>query len=121
MNSTHTYAGEPENKEKVKEEPVPDDMEGHNTPDLAAVIVIVICVGFAVSVLTYIFFRLRGIAAFTLGVIISYLLLNTIYPMGKLLYQRSSYIITVYLLIELIVPIYLFLFLFIALFNLTRD
>lgn len=89
--------------------------------NLPAIITIVILLGIGVSVISYHMFKLRAIAAFTLGLIISYITLNAIYPMRSLFYQRNSYIIMIYLVIEIAIPVYLFMFLFLNIFRMVRD
>lgn len=113
--------------EDVHTEDVMCTCEGYNPKkgppeaNLPAIMTIVILLGIIVGVISYFLFKLKVIAAFTLGLIISYITLNAFYPMRSLFYQRNSYIILTYLIIEIAIPIYLFLFLFLTIFRLTRD
>ena len=62
--------------------------------------------------MTYRLFRLKFMPAFTIGLIVAYGLLNAMYPIGYLMYQKDSVIIGIYILIEIIVPIYILIYLF---------
>lgn len=96
-------------------------MELKESFDLSAIIAIVFFLGIVVSFLSYQLFQLRLSAAITLGVIISYLFLNIMYPIGILMYERRPFVITIYIIIECVVPIYLFFYLLIQIMNSHRE
>lgn len=89
--------------------------------DLSAVILIVFLLGIIISFMSYQLFSLKLSASITLGIIISYFFLNIMYPVGVLMYERRSFVITLYMLIEIIVPIYLFLYLLFRIVNSHRK
>jgi hypothetical protein len=80
--------------------------------NLTNILIVAVIFGIVVAYATYRMFRLKLIAAFTLGLIVAYGLLNVMYPIGYLMYQKDSLVIGIYILIEIIVPIYIFLYLF---------
>lgn len=88
---------------------------------LPLVIFVAITVGIIVSVMVYYMFRFYTWSAITLGIIVAYLIVNIIYPIGNLLEERESYVIAVYLIIEIIIPIYLFTVLIVMLFAFSRH
>lgn len=79
---------------------------------LVNILIISIVFGILIIYITYRLFHLKLIAAFTLGLLFSYGLLNMIYPLSYLMYQKDTVIIGVYIIIEILVPIYIFLYLF---------
>ena len=89
--------------------------------NLPAVIGVSAATGLAIMILTYNYFRLTWLAAFTLGLFIGYILLNAMYSIVTLMYQRNSFVIALYLIIEIIVPIYLLVYLLFALINTRRP
>lgn len=89
--------------------------------NLPAVIGISAATGIAIMILTYTYFRLTWLAAFTLGLFVGFMLINAMYPIGTLMYQRNSFIIALYLIIEIFVPLYLLIYLFFALINTRRP
>lgn len=89
--------------------------------DLTIVILIVITTGIIIGLFTYYLFYLTWWAAFTLGLIIAYILLNIMYPIGILMYQRNSYAIVVYIAIEILVPIYFLIYLLFTLLLTRRQ
>lgn len=90
--------------------------------NLTNILIIAVIFGFIITYATYRMFKIKLIAAFTLGLIVAYGLLNAMYPIGYLMYQKDSVVIGIYILIEIIVPIYIFLYLFYLLItNQRRD
>jgi hypothetical protein len=78
--------------------------------DISAVLVIGVTLGIIVSYITYKYIKLRRWSALTLGLLSLYTIINLMYPIGTLMYERRSYIIVIYILIEIGIPIYLFLY-----------
>lgn len=89
--------------------------------DLSAVILIVFLLGIIIAFMSYQLFSLQLSASITLGIIISYFFLNVMYPIGILMYERRSFVITLYILIEIIIPIYLFLYLLFQIMKSHRE
>lgn len=90
--------------------------------NLGNILIIVIIFGVVITYTTYKIFKLKLIAAFTLGLLVAYGLLNAMYSIGYLMYQKDSFVIGIYILIEITVPIYIFLYLFYLLItNQRRD
>jgi len=81
-------------------------------PNLADILIIVSIFGIIISYITYRLFKLKLYAALSIGIFLAFGLLNVMYPIGYLMYQRNSILITIYILIEIVVPIYLFVLLF---------
>lgn len=88
---------------------------------LAVTIFIVLMVFTAVFFCTYYFFNLTGWSAFTLGVLIGFIILIVVYPPGSLSYQDSNSVVIIYIVICIIVPIYLLIYLFMSLLWTKRD
>lgn len=80
--------------------------------NLGNILIVVVTFGIIITYTTYRLFQLKLIAAFTLGLLVAYGLLNAMYPIGYLMYQKDSFVIGIYILIEIIVPIYIFIYLF---------
>lgn len=80
--------------------------------NLGNILIIVIVFGVVIFYITYRIFELKLFAACTIGLVLAYGLLNAMYPIGYLMYQKDSIVIIIYILIEIIVPIYLFIILF---------
>lgn len=81
------------------------------TIELSAVIIITLALWIVITYMTYYLFRLKMHAAVALGAIVSFFVLNTMYPIGVLMYERRSFVITLYLLIEFLIPLYLLFYL----------
>jgi hypothetical protein len=79
--------------------------------ELSVVIIIAFVIWFVVTYMSYTLFRLKLHAAVALGAIVGFLLVNTMYPIGVLMYERRSFVITLYLLFEFIIPLYLLFYL----------
>lgn len=89
--------------------------------NLPLIIFIAISTGVLVGLITYTYFRFYAWSALTMGIIIAYLIVNINYPIGTLIQEPESYVIGIYLIIEIIVPIYLFSALIIMLFLFART
>lgn len=96
-------------------------MEQRDVTDLSAIISIVFMLGIIIAFMSYRMFKLRFSASLCLGILVSYLFLNIMYPIGILMYERRSFVITIYLAIECIVPIYLIIYLIISIMSTHRD
>lgn len=88
---------------------------------LPLVMFVAITVGIIVGVMVYFMFRFYIWSAITLGIIVAYIIINIIYPIGNLIEESESYVIAIYLIIEIIIPIYLFAVLIIMLFLFSRH
>lgn len=83
--------------------------------NVAAIITIVLIVATIIFFINYQFFRLTVAASLALSLIIAYIVLMTMYPLGSLMYQRSTLVIVIYLFIVVVVPFVLLIYLFILL------
>jgi hypothetical protein len=90
-------------------------------PNLPLIIFIAISTGIVVGFISYTYFRFYAWSAVTMAIIIAYLIVNINYPIGSLLQEPESYVIGIYLIIEIIIPIYLFATLIIMLFLFARS
>jgi hypothetical protein len=90
-------------------------------PDLTLIMFIAIASGIIVSIIMYEYFKFYGWSAITMAIIVAYLVININYPIGHLMNEKESYVIALYLLIEVFVPIYLFSALIIMLFLHARK
>jgi len=89
--------------------------------NLPLVIFIAIAMGISMGVLGYTLFRFHLWSAMTLGIIVAYIIVNITYPIGNLLEEGETYVIAIYLIIEIMIPIYLFSALIVMLFLFARD
>lgn len=83
--------------------------------NVASIITIVLIVATIIFFINYQFFRLTIAASLALSLIVAYIVLLTMYPLGSLMYQRSTLVIVIYLLIVVGVPFVLLIYLFILL------
>lgn len=88
---------------------------------LAVTIFIVLVVFVVIFAFTYYFFNLTGWSAFTLGILVAYIVMIFLYPPNTLSYQNSNGVIMIYLVIFTLVPIYVLVYLFLILFQNKRD
>jgi len=92
-----------------------------SSSDLTITIFIAIASGIIVAIIMYGYFRFYSWSAITMAVIVAYLIININYPIGHLMTESESYVIALYLLIEVFVPIYLFTVLIVVLFLYARE
>lgn len=88
--------------------------------NLPLIIFIGLSTGFIVALIAYTLFRFYVWSAITLAIIVAYVIINIMYPIGELFMEKESYVIAIYLLIEIIVPIYLFGILIVMLYIFAR-
>jgi glucan phosphoethanolaminetransferase (alkaline phosphatase superfamily) len=89
--------------------------------DISAALIVGVTLGIIVSYITYKYLKLRHWSALTVGLLALYAIINLMYPIGLLMYERRSYIIVIYLLIEIGIPVYLFLYFIKILLSDTYD
>ncbi len=89
--------------------------------NLGVILILIMIVVIIISNFAHTYFKIKLISAVTLGIIAGYIMLNIIYPIGQLMYQRNSVVIFLYLIIEIFVPLYLLLYLIIRLIFDKRD
>ena len=88
---------------------------------LAVTIFIVLVVFVIIFSISYHFFNMTGYASFTLGLLVAFLILLSMYPPSMLSNQESNGIMMMYLFIMIAIPAYLTIYLFLSLFWTKRS
>lgn len=91
-------------------------------PTLTSGLLISFAWGIIVAIIMYSYFHLYGWSAITMGIIVAFIIINVTYPFGTILFNdKDIYSAILYVFIETIIPIYLFIVLIVMLLRFTKD